>query len=129
MYTVNKCISKGGYGSAVKNSPANAGDTEAWVQSLDQEDTLEKEVAAHSSIPAWKAPWTEEPGGLQCMGSQWAGHDWATKQNNIQIYGFYISFPSTQNLVWFQVWGKMYKINLEQDVKLQDKDVPKAFKA
>ena len=41
-----------------------------WVQSLGQEDLLEKEMATHSSILAWKIPWTEEPGGLQSMGSQ-----------------------------------------------------------
>ena len=41
-----------------------------WVQSLDREDPLEKEMATHSSILAWDIPWTEEPGGLQSMGSQ-----------------------------------------------------------
>ena len=43
---------------------------ETWVQSLGQEDFLEKEVATHSSIFAWKIPWIEERGGLQSMGSQ-----------------------------------------------------------
>ena len=43
-----------------------------------QEDPLEKEMATHSSILAWKIPWTEEPGGLQSMGSQRVRHDWAT---------------------------------------------------
>ena len=43
---------------------------EMWVQSLSQEDPLEKEMATHSSILAWEIPWTEEPGGLQSMGSQ-----------------------------------------------------------
>ena len=42
---------------------------ETWVQFLDWEDSLEKEMATHSSILAWKIPWTEEPGGLQSMGS------------------------------------------------------------
>ena len=42
---------------------------ETWVRSLDWEDSLEKEMATHSSIHAWKIPWTEEPGGLQSMGS------------------------------------------------------------
>ena len=49
-----------------------------WVQSLDQEDPLEKEMAAHSSILAWEIPWTEEPGGLQSLGLQRVGHDSAT---------------------------------------------------
>ena len=43
--------------------------------SLDQEDLLEKGMATHSSILAWRIPWTEEPGGLQSMGSQRVGHD------------------------------------------------------
>ena len=43
---------------------------EMWVLSLSQEDPLEEEMATHSSIFAWKIPWTEEPGGLQFMGSQ-----------------------------------------------------------
>ena len=45
------------------------------VQSLGQEDLLEKEMTTHSSILAWKIPWTEEPGRLQSMGSQRVGHD------------------------------------------------------
>ena len=48
---------------------------ETWVQSLSQEDPLEKEMAPHSSIIAWKIPWTEEPGRLQSMGSQRVGHN------------------------------------------------------
>ena len=46
-----------------------------WVQSLSWEDLLEKEMTTHSSIPAWKSLWTEEPGGLQSMGLQRIGHD------------------------------------------------------
>ena len=52
---------------------------EMLVGSLGWEDTLEEEMATHSSILAWKIPWTEEPGGLQSMGSQRAGHNWATE--------------------------------------------------
>ena len=51
---------------------------ETRVQSLGWEDLLEKAMATHSSILAWKIPWTEEPGRLQSMGSQRVGHDWAT---------------------------------------------------
>ena len=51
----------------VKNLPAMQ---ETWIQSLSQEDTLEKGMANHSNILAWRIPWTEEPGGLQTMGSQ-----------------------------------------------------------
>ena len=50
------------------------------VESLGGEDRLEKEMATHSSILAWEIPWTEEPSGLQSMGSQRVGHDLATKQ-------------------------------------------------
>ena len=48
---------------------------ETWVRSLGWEDPLEKGIATHSSIHAWKIPWTKEPGGLQSMGSQRVGHD------------------------------------------------------
>ena len=48
---------------------------ETWVPSLGGEDPLEKEMATHSSTLAWRIPWTEEPGGLQSMGSQRVGHD------------------------------------------------------
>ena len=56
----------------VKNLPAM---WETWVQSLGQEDPLEKEMAAHSSVLAWEIPWREEPGRLQCVGSQKVGQD------------------------------------------------------
>ena len=60
----------------VKNLPANARYVRdlTWVQALGQEDPLEKGMAIHSSILAWRTPWTEEPGGLQSMGSQRVGH-------------------------------------------------------
>ena len=51
---------------------------ETWVQSLGQEDPLEKEMATHSSILAWRIPCMEEPGRPQSMGSQRVGHDWVT---------------------------------------------------
>ena len=56
----------------VKNLPAMQ---ETQVRSLGQEDPLEKGMATHSSILAWIIPWTEEPGGLQSMGSQRVGHN------------------------------------------------------
>ena len=56
----------------VKNLPAIQ---ETWVASLGQEDPLNKEMATHSSILAWRMSGTEEPGGLQSMGPQRAGHD------------------------------------------------------
>ena len=57
------------------NLPALQAVQEMHVQSLGQEDPLEEEMATHTSILAWKIPWTEEPGGLQSMGSQRVGHD------------------------------------------------------
>ena len=57
----------------VKNLPAIP---ETWVQSLGQKDLLEKEMSIHSSILAWRFPWTEQPGGLQSMGSQRVGPNW-----------------------------------------------------
>ena len=59
----------------IKNLPANAGNARVQVQSLSWEDPLEKEMATHFSILAWKIPWTEEPGGLRSMGSQRVRHD------------------------------------------------------
>ena len=63
----------------VKNPPANGFNPWAWkipwVQSLGWEDPLEEEMATHSSIIAWKNPWTEEPGNLQSMGSQRVRHN------------------------------------------------------
>ena len=51
---------------------------ETQVRSLGWEDPLEKGMATHSSILAWRSPWTEEPGGLWSMGSQRVSHDWVT---------------------------------------------------
>ena len=56
----------------LKNLPAVQ---ETWVQSLGRKDPLEEGLATHSSILAWRTPWTEEPGGLQSMGSQRVRHD------------------------------------------------------
>ena len=59
----------------VKNLPAMQ---ETWVGSLGQENPLEKEMATHSSILAWRIPWTEKPGRLQSMGLQRVGHNSVT---------------------------------------------------
>ena len=59
-------------GSVVKNPPVKQ---ETWVRSLGPEGPLEKEMATHSSVLAWRLSWTEEPGGLQTIGSQRVGHD------------------------------------------------------
>ena len=68
---------------------------ETWVQSLGWEDPLEKEMVTHSSILLWRIPWMEEPGGLQSMGSQRVGDDWATSLS--------LSF-STYRIQWNWQW-------------------------
>ena len=77
----------------VKNPPAT---WETWVRSLDREDPLE--TAAHSSILAWRIPWTEEPGGLQFMGSQRVGHNCATK-NTAHAISLVIRGMKTETMV------------------------------
>ena len=52
---------------------------ETWIYSLGQEDPQEKGMATHSSILAWRIPWTEKPGGLQSYGLQTGGHNWVTQ--------------------------------------------------
>ena len=71
----------------VKNLPAVR---ETWIRSLGHEDPLEKRMATHSSILAWKIPWTEEPGRLQFTGLQWVGHGWAT---NTFTFHLHVSEP------------------------------------
>ena len=68
----------------VKNPPANAGDTGSIPESR---RSPEEEMATHSSVVAWEIPWTEEPGGLQSMGSQKVGHNLKTKQRQISLRG------------------------------------------
>ena len=63
-------------GSEIKNPPAIQ---ETQVQPLGWEDPMEKEMATHSNILAWRIPWTEKPGGLQSIGLQRVRHDLATK--------------------------------------------------
>ena len=63
---------------------------ETWVQSLGQEDPLKKWIAAHSNILAWRISWTEEPGGLQLVGSHRVRHDWTA---NTCTLHFFIVFP------------------------------------
>ena len=76
----------------VKNLPAKQ---ETRVGSLGQEDTLEKGMATHSSILAWRIPWTEEPGGLQSIESQRIGHN-LSDLAHIHIFTlFKILFPKS----------------------------------
>ena len=61
---------------------------EIWVWSLGQEDPLEKGMATHPSILAWRIPWTEEPGGLPSRGLQRVGHDWVTNTHTTEDKSF-----------------------------------------
>ena len=81
----------------VKNLPAMQ---EMWVQSLGRKDPLEKGMAMHSSILAWRIPWAEEPGRLQCMGSQRAGHDWVTNIHSRNLHILRLRVPNTCRRQW-----------------------------
>ena len=80
MYSLNALVAQ-----MVKNLPAMQ---ETWLQSLGQKDPQEKEMATHSSILAWRMPWTEESSGLQSMGSQRVGHNWVTDTFTLLMDGF-----------------------------------------
>ena len=79
---------------------------ETSVTSLGQEDPLEKEMATHSSILAWKIPWTEETGKLQSMGSQRVGHDWVTSLSlcYTRVYKTKFSYYYENNWIFVGMW-------------------------
>ena len=77
MFTLDKVLEGFPVDSDSKNLPAMP---ETWVQSLGQEDPLEKEMATHSSILAWEIPWTEQPSGLESTGSQRVRNNLVAKQ-------------------------------------------------
>ena len=82
-----------------KKLPAMQETQDRWVWSLSREDPLEEGMAVHSSILAWRIPWTEEPGGLQSTGSQRVGQDWSdwthehTELSNTWYSCQFIYFP------------------------------------
>ena len=78
----------------VKNPPADAEDMRDVGSTLGQEDPLEEGMATHSSILAWRIPWTEKPGRLQSTGSQRVGHDLATEHTHtyVQIYIYILMY-------------------------------------
>ena len=89
----------------VKNPPAMQ---EMWIRFFGQKDPLEKGMATHSRILAWRIAWAEEPGGLQSMGSQRVRHDWATNTSSLHFkllnykssYFIYLSvFPCAINFL------------------------------
>ena len=83
---------------------------ETWVQSLGQEDPLEKEMAIHSSILAWRIPWTEKPSRLQSMGPQRIGHDWATSPSPLLLVS--VQRPSLLTPLSFPGIKLLHKVSL-----------------
>ena len=81
--------------SVVRNPPAMRETQETQVRSLGWENPLEKEMATHFSILAWKIPWTMEPGRLLFMGSQRVGHNWATSLSLQSHTKLYLLLPQT----------------------------------
>ena len=95
-------------GSVAKNLTSIQELQKTRVWSLGQEDPLEEGIATHSSILAWRIPWTEEPGGLQPMGSQRVGHDWSDSScSSVQTQGW--SSPPLLSVCLFyrspDLWG------------------------
>ena len=99
-----------------KNLPVTQEVQETELRSLGWEDPLEKGMASHSSILAWRSPWTEEPGGLQSMGSQRVRHNWAT----IISFTFIPFVPLGSMAYWFFSWPKCFFLtkNLNTQVHL-----------
>ena len=97
---------------------------ETWVWSLGGEDPLEKEMATHSSILAWKTPWMEKPGGLQSMESQRVVHDWVTSLSlymHLRVFFFFfkevlykITSPKQKMLASADSVFIMYQIRLRK---------------
>ena len=73
---------------------------ETWVQSLGREDPLEKEMATHSNVLAWRIPWTEEPGKLQSMGSQRVRHDFVTERQTTIANEYNLPSPDSGWAFW-----------------------------
>ena len=93
-------------GSAVKNSSVLQETQETWLQSLGWEDLLEERMATHSSILAWRIPWTEETSGLQSIESQSVRHNWVTKHNTI---------------VWEKFWNDRMKLCCKWIIEIKAK--------
>ena len=85
---------------AVKNLPANAGDIRDTGSISGWEDPLETEMATHSSILAWRIPWTEEPGGLQSLGSQRVGRSW----KQLSTSTMYCMFDCYKSMEWYHYY-------------------------
>ena len=94
------------------------GTQETRVRSLGREDPLEKEMATHSSILAWRIlllPWREEPGGLQSMGSQRVKHDWATSLTHSMVTANEIYSRYTKRTKQFNYTNGIHQITQEEN--------------
>ena len=91
-------------GSAVKTPPAVKEMQETWVWSLGVKDPLEKQMASHYSILAWRIPWTGEPGRLQSMGLQRVRHDRATKHTSIDSFFLFTIYIYLLGCVGSWLW-------------------------
>ena len=89
-------------GDASGKEPACQCRKQMQVRSLGQEDPLEKEMETHSDILAWRLPWTEEPGGLQSVGSQRVGHDWATEPDWTELAANQPQQYPPKKIFWWQ---------------------------
>ena len=92
----------------VKNLPGNLPMRETQVRSWGREDSLEKVMATHSSVLAWRIPWTEETGRLQSMWLQRVGHDLVTKPPSTNILYLAKSYFIICNKVWHTYWDCIY---------------------
>ena len=108
----------------VKNLPAVQ---ETRVQSLGREDPLEKETATHSSILVWKISWTKKPGGLQSMGSQKGGHNWATNTHTTQWTWDWASSGRWWRTGKSGLLQSMGSKRVEQDLVSEQQQTPKVF--
>ena len=86
--------------SVLKNLPVMQETQGTWLWSLSLEDPLEEGMTTHSSILAWRIPWTEEPEGLWSIGSQRVGHDWSDWAH---VYTYSESRKSNYIWLWFQL--------------------------
>ena len=98
----------------VKNLPVMQEPQETEVQFLAQEDPLEEGMATHSSILAWRIPWTEEPGGLWFIGSQRVGHDWSDWASTHGLQRVYDALPEIgSKSVWLSA-----QVNFSREIIL-----------
>ena len=89
-----------------------------WVQSLGQEDPLEKGMTTHSSILACRIPWTEEPGRLQFIGLQRVVHDWSNLVST-QAHAHYDKYPETSQQLSSKLLGGGSTYKLDSDVSVE----------